>query len=348
MSKQKEIIFRLIHGVKPLEKYPEAFRQFCVTLHFHSPRAYEFVRQTFNKNLPHAFTIRSWYANSNLNIKPNTITTEVVNILEKKSAEKFERDGKPLVVALKFDEMHIRKHYQWSNRDRKLMGLAYVDNDNIPDENEKKDPEVANQSLVFYISAVNDSFELPFAYYFLNSMDGAQKQKLVQSVIEAITNCKIIVASVTFDGFQANKTMCRLFGAVLNVYSPIFKPNFILQKQRVNIFFDAPHMIKLIRNRLATKGMLIDGEGNAIEWKYFVELVRMKNRGFTLPHKMNLSHIAWHQKKMKVEIAVQTLSASTAASMELLMKKGLPEFVGAEANIKFIRIFDSLFDIKTH
>lgn len=104
-------------------------------------------------------------------------------------------------------------------------------------------------------------------------------------------------------------------------------------------------MIKLIRNRLASNKVLYDVNGNEIRWDYFVDLVRMNDRGFALAHKMNQSHIEWQRKKMKVNLAVQTLSESTATAMTLLWKNGVQEFAGSEHTIKFIRTFNTLFDI---
>lgn len=48
---------------------------------------------------------------------------------------------------------------------------------------------------------------------------------------------------------------------------------------------------------------------------------------------------------MKVDIAVQTLSASTADSIEFLKNKGFKEFTDAESTIESIRIFNDLFDV---
>lgn len=48
---------------------------------------------------------------------------------------------------------------------------------------------------------------------------------------------------------------------------------------------------------------------------------------------------------MKVDLAVQTLSASTADSLESLMKHGVPDFEDAAATIRFVRLFNDLFDI---
>lgn len=48
---------------------------------------------------------------------------------------------------------------------------------------------------------------------------------------------------------------------------------------------------------------------------------------------------------MKVKLACETLSASTAASMEFLMDQGHAEFSGAAGTIQFIRKINDLFDV---
>lgn len=273
-----------------------------------------------------------------MNARPNEISPQCLNIIKRKVAEKEEKNEK-LIISLKFDEVHIRKHIQWSNKDQKLIGF---DVNNKRDETNKSD--VANQALVFYVNAANDSLDLPIGYYFINSMDGKEREQLVRKVLEALIDCNAIVAGLIFDGFQANKTMCNEFGANLDVFSADFKPYITVKEQRICIFFDICHMFKLVRNRLAAKEELFDEE-NKIKWQYFIDLVQLRKSGFSLTHKMTRAHIEFAQNKMRVYLAVETLSDSTANSMELLMNKGLPQFAGAEHTIKFIRVFNTLFDI---
>lgn len=103
------------------------------------------MRGTFDKKMPHSSTIRSWYANSNINIKSNELSTEILNILSAKSAEMHGK-GEKLVVALKWDEMHIKKNIQYSNVDQKLVGYSCCDGNDDKDGTKK----VANQALVFF------------------------------------------------------------------------------------------------------------------------------------------------------------------------------------------------------
>lgn len=165
-------------------------------MHFHSPRAYEFLRNTFNDHLPHAGTIRSWYANSDLNTEPNIINEQCLNILKRKVMEKSEK-GEKLMCGITFDEMSIRKHVQWSHRKRQLVGYSRTESshhENESTENRSKS-DVANQALVFIVCAVNDSFQLPIAYYFINSMDGDNKKNLVEKVIEALMHMLHLMVS---------------------------------------------------------------------------------------------------------------------------------------------------------
>lgn len=42
------------------QTYDPAIRKFALTLHFYSPKAYRFIRNTFNKALPHEHTLYRW------------------------------------------------------------------------------------------------------------------------------------------------------------------------------------------------------------------------------------------------------------------------------------------------
>lgn len=84
---------------------------------------------------------------------------------------------------------------------------------------------------------------------------------------------------------------------------------------------------------------------STLQWEYFENLVDMETRGLSMTHKMTRAHIDFQRKKMKVDLAVQTLSESVAANFEFLIKNNALQFLGAEATIKFTRIFNVLFDI---
>ena len=60
-SKSDDIFQQLMKRKCAPKKYDEQLCCFAVTLHFYSPRVYEYVRSMFYSCLPHVKTISKWY-----------------------------------------------------------------------------------------------------------------------------------------------------------------------------------------------------------------------------------------------------------------------------------------------
>lgn len=128
--------------------------------------------------------------------------------------------------------------------------------------------------------------------------------------------------------------------------APTIKNPFDLSE--IQIILDPSHAEKLVRSTLEKYQVFFDENNDKIEWKYFVELVKCSQdakNSYGLVHKLTKRHIDFHNRKMCVRTAVELFSNSVADAMEFLMKKGVPKFKNAAATIKFIRIFNRLFDI---
>lgn len=219
-------------------------------------------------------------------------------------------------------------------------GVAY--------ETDTSEKQPANQAIVYMVKGINDPLMLPVAYFFITSLNGEQRSSILISVLMAVSKCNVRISNVTFDGYAANITMCEILGANMDPCSEHFNPCISNphDNSSIHIIVDPSHVEKLIRNTIASKEIMIDGRNGQIKWEYFVELEKCsRENGFVIVNKMNRKHIEWQQRKMKVRIAVETLSASVADSMEYLMVQGHPKFKGAEATIAFVRHFNNLFDI---
>lgn len=324
-----------MNGIETTKKYPEEVRQFALTLSFLSPRAYEFVRKFFDDHLPSKSTIRAWYANSDLHSRPGINSTSL-KIISSFVDEK-KNEGKELVACLCFDEMSIRQHLQWCHSSKIMLGIATINNENESDDN------LAKQVIVYMLSGLNMRFKIPVAYHFISSLNGKQRMELLQEVIGELENINVRIANVAFDGFSANATMAALLGANLDVNSNDFNPSFYSRGgQRICIMYDNCHIKKLVRNHLGKKKTFFIND-EKIEWKFFEKLVQVE--GCSLSHKMTKKHIDFSKNPMKVDLAVQTLSLSTASSMENLMHAGFSEFKDASETIDFTRMFNNLFDV---
>lgn len=87
------------------------------------------------------------------------------------------------------------------------------------------------------------------------------------------------VISLTFDGAPTNFTMCdHLNACIKNVNNmKTWFPHPCDRKINIFIFLDPPHMLKLVRNTLASYGSLLDPDNAEISWKYFELLVQAQN-----------------------------------------------------------------------
>ena len=66
----------------------------------------------------------------------------------------------------------------------------------------------------------------------------------------------------------------------------------------IHILPDPLHMLKLIRNTLASRPAIYDTDGNPIEWSYLQKLVDIQNsKGFTLLQKLEINTLTGHMKK---------------------------------------------------
>lgn len=113
------------------------------------------------------------------------------------------------------------------------------------------------------------------------------------------------------------------------------------------MILDACHMIKLVRNCLGSVNHLTDIQGRKVKWSYIEALEALQQKeGLHLGNKLTKVHMEWAKQKIKVRLAVQTLSSSVADALDFCeYKLKLPQFQGAHATAEFIRIFDRLFDI---
>lgn len=346
---QNEILNCLVNGVKIGEKYPETVRQLCLSIHYHSPKAYELFRETFNKNLPHSSTIAAWYRNSNISGEPG-LNDDTLQRLKMINEDNFKKNGRPIVCALIFDEMFIRRQIHWCQQSQKYFGyLTYPEGPNRPNgQDELEKSYVAKMAIVFMLKGLNRHFEFPLMYHFIDKLTSYQRVELLKDIIVKVSSCGIRISNLTFDGLGSNFKMCNILGADLNMDSENFQHYFIdptNDENRIYILPDPCHMEKLARNTLANKGVIYNANNEKIEWKYFVELERLKREEDLKTHKLSKQHMQWKRTIMNVRYAVETFSTSVADSMEFLMRKGCEFFANASATIEFTRKMDTLFDI---
>lgn len=293
--------------------------------------------------MPHPRTIKSWYAASDLRGDPGLQDATLVRL--KIIVEQFKKDNKDkeVICSLVFDEMHIRSQIFWSQQRLDYVGLASKFGNDSSNDNQT----IAKQAMVFLLNGINIDFEFPVAYHLIRSAGKELRKDLLLETIKAVTECGVTISVITFDGHPCNIGMCELLGANLSVFSDEFRPFFDhpLNGNKIHIMLDPPHMEKLVRNALGTRGIFVNERNERIEWRFIEKLYQYSKENNLCTHKLSKKHIQWSRNPMNVRIATQTFSESVAKSMQLLLDQHHPDFVGCAATIEFIRKMNTLFDI---
>lgn len=319
---------------KKNKQYDTRIRTFALTLHFYSPRGYRYVRSVFKNTLPSISTIRKWY--SVIDGTPG-FSTEAFAALKLKASE-ANQNGNEILGCIILDEMAIRKHEEYDAHNHKKIGQVNFGT-NIVD----KETEFAKDALVYMVTGINENFKIPVAYFLISGLKANEKAALTKEVILLTSKTGVKVVGMTFDGLKSNFAMARNMGAAIEKNKPyITNPH---SDDKIYIFPDACHMLKLVRNRLAKNTKLYDANNDCIEWKYVIELEKYQRENkINLGNKINKTHVQWEKKKMSVRIACETLSNSTADSFDFLRLKGVEEFQESEPTANFFRRFNNVFD----
>lgn len=315
-------------------------RKFVLTLRYYSPRAYDYVRHKFCKNLPHPVTIKKWYQQSQVETESG-ICQRSFELLKQKVVD-MRSQGKELICGLVHDEMAIKQHVQYLDATKEFCG--FINFGKVPDDCENL--PIASNVLMFLLNGISIPFNMPIAYYFVTSLEGIDKVILLTTIIKMLTDIGVIILNSTFDGATSNITACEILGCSydLDNFHPYFKnPD---NDSRIFTFFDPPHMMKLIRNYIGNGNIIYDRLGRAIDWKYFKLLVAIRDKEYFITHKMTRAHLDYQKKNgMKVLLATQTLSSSVASSMQSLLDRKYPGFDNAAGTIEICKRMDILFDI---
>lgn len=180
----------------------------------------------------------------------------------------------------------------------------------------------------------------------IDSIDSKQRKDKILEVLQAVSSAGVIVKFLVCDGFAGNIAMGQLLVGQLNPLASDFQTFFINPEngEKVYIYLDPCHMIKLVRNIFGNR-IILDRNGNKIEWRYIECMYKFSQKNDFHVHKLTKRHMDWNRNKMCVALATQTLSESNAKAIEVLMNSDHPDFAGAYSTVDFLKRCNTLFDI---
>ena len=294
-----------IHG----HHYTDQLKQFAMTLHYYSPKAYDFVCKILM--LPHPASIRCWAASVDCNAG---YLMDVIKLI----GQTAEKNKWMSDVVLVLDAMALHKGTIWDPKSKQYVGTVDYGTamPEVPDD-------LATEALVFMIVGVNGHFKHPIAYALQDKCTGSVQAQLIKDCIGLLQDVGLNVLAVVFDGCFTNQTTLRLLGCKMDVLDT--KPWFTLphrSESKIYVVLDICHMIKLMRNLWGTFKVICheqNGKLEKIEWRYLEELHRLQQEiGFNFANKLKQTHMSWTKHKMNVKLAAQTFSNSVAVAIEYL------------------------------
>uniref|UniRef100_A0A2S2QFJ3 THAP domain-containing protein 9 n=1 Tax=Sipha flava TaxID=143950 RepID=A0A2S2QFJ3_9HEMI len=104
-------------------------------------------------------------------------------------------------------------------------------------------------------------------------------------------------------------------------------------------------MLKLIRNAWEHRSVIKNSKGEIIDWMYIKKLYELeKEQGLRAGTRLTKRHVNFHNDKMNVRLAAQTLSQSVADALTYL-KNTNEDFKEAGPTIEFISFINYVYDI---
>ena len=204
---------------------------------------------------------------------------------------------------------------------------------------------IAHNALVAMAVGLQKPWSYPIAYFLVNHMDSKMQAQIIKESINLLTDAGLDVHAVTFDGCSKNLATARRLGCKIDSFDGSFQHP-TRPGKTLYVILDICHMLKLARNALGDKEIFYTSGGETISWYYIKELFNVQQSDILhLGNKLKNVHIKWHNQKMKVAVAAQTLSSSVAAGMIYLRNLNVKQFEKCEQTAEFIQNINDIFDI---
>ena len=273
-----------------------------MSLYYQGPRAYRQLRKRFFLPSPRALRRRLELVQLNPGLHPM-----IMSLLKEKcqGAKHHER-----LVVLSFDEMQVRPK------------LTYIPGQDCVEGYEDlgelgKVERLADHAMVFMVRGLTTKWKQPIGYFLSCGPAPARvTQPLLESAVRQLREAGFIVVATVCDMGTPNQDLYRKLGVTSS------SPKFLVDGVPVSALHDVPHLFKCIRNGLLKHDVFVDGE--RLSWAHIQSFYQAdKCRPIRAAHKLTQSHLQPDAfKKMKVRLATQVMSRSTAAGMRMYSEVG--------------------------
>ncbi|KAL1486334.1 hypothetical protein MTO96_009318 [Rhipicephalus appendiculatus] len=144
-------------------------------------------------------------------------------------------------------------------------------------------------------------WKMPLGYFLSAGLSAEVLKNLLVEAICCITECGLEVVAVVCDCLAANVAMAKLLGCHVHKHTfanlKTFFPHPSKEDDVIFFLFDACHALKLLRNLLGDKGVLLSATYGTVLWKHIKALQELQERdGLRAANKLTKAHIAYYQQ----------------------------------------------------
>ena len=193
------------------------------------------------------------------------------------------------------------------------------------------------------------------AYYLTGaSVSGVIMWQITKQIVQSLGSFGINVRAVVSDMGASNQAMWRVAGVASGRENLKFSiPHPFIPEQDLYFLADIPHLLKNIRNCLLAQDIVLPCDTvnefelpcRVVSVKHVRKLIEIQdNSAFKIAPSLSLKHVEPKQfEKMKVNVAAQLLSHSTASALRFAVQQNLLP-VDALTTAWFLDIVNEWFD----
>lgn len=309
-------------------RWSKLIKVFSLAIHFRSPQTYRFLQSFLT--LPSLTTLRSYL--SDIKIKPMVVNAVLITCLKHKVQSMLEIDRHCLLT---FDAMSIKPDLLYDKHADMILGY-----ENFGTGFSRCEP--ATHALVFMLRGINFKWKYVIGYCLIKStVVSLTLMNFITRIVKEVEAIDLKVHGIVMDMEVNQKIMQSKYCSNLGYH---FFEHPTDNGRKLYIFFDAPHLIKNIRNNLMKYDIVVDG--HSVSWKHIELLWNLEKCNPTrLCPKLTAGHVyVGPFSKMKVKLATQIFSHSVSSAMHTLIS--LMELPPAALHTAtFVKKINDMFDV---
>jgi len=275
---------QIIHGKRKHKYWTSAEMAKSIALHSLSSKACVYLRNVYKIPLPHVSTIKRWLGG--LDMKPGILRPAFQILTELGKLPVSE-----CIAVLAFDEVEIDDSYCYDQHEDKVYGGC-------------------SKMLSVCLRGLFKKWKQVVYYDFEEDI----KMEKVLSVIRKAESVGISVVAIVNDMSTFNIRLWNELGVSID---KTFFENPITG-QKVWVFADFPHLLKLLRNHLLDKYFTL-ADGTRIDKSVLERILQCSRDDLKICYKLTAKHLKVEKKeRQRVRPAFQVFSSSVAKAISFL------------------------------